>query len=146
MTTIKASDEVQISALIDERVRASRTLNLAAATRSIASDVVLFDVVDPLYSVGLDALKARATAWFSTFDGPIGFEMRDLRMTIGDDVAFSHCLSHVKATKPDGNEVDMWWRSTVCYGKLDGTWMVVHEHNSVPLNPESGKASTDLQP
>ena len=40
----------------------------------------------------------------------------------------------------------MWVRATVCYRKIDGTWMVTHEHNSVPFDVESGKASLDLKP
>jgi ketosteroid isomerase-like protein len=40
----------------------------------------------------------------------------------------------------------MWWRTTVCFRKLDGKWMVTHEHNSVPFDVESGKASLDLKP
>jgi hypothetical protein len=40
----------------------------------------------------------------------------------------------------------MWWRATVCYRKIDGKWMITHEHASVPFNVESGKASLDLTP
>ena len=40
----------------------------------------------------------------------------------------------------------MWVRTTVCFRKIDGTWLITHEHNSVPFNPETGKASLDLAP
>ena len=63
-----------------------------------------------------------------------------------NDVAFSHGLSHVSATTTDGRKLDMWWRTTVCFRKIAGKWMVTHEHNSVPFDVESGKASLDLQP
>jgi ketosteroid isomerase-like protein len=39
-----------------------------------------------------------------------------------------------------------WMRATVCYRKLHGKWMVVHEHWSAPSDIESGKALLDLQP
>jgi hypothetical protein len=29
---------------------------------------------------------------------------------------------------------------------MDGKWTVTHEHDSVPFNVESGKASLDLRP
>jgi len=40
----------------------------------------------------------------------------------------------------------MWWRSTVCYRKTEGSWKITHEHNSVPFNVETGKPSLDLEP
>jgi ketosteroid isomerase-like protein len=94
-----------------------------------------------------NAVKKRAAEWFSTtFDGPLGYEMHDLRIATSGDVAFSHSLNHVTGTRTDGKKLDMWWRATVCYRKMDDQWMVAHEHNSVPFNPDTGKASLDLQP
>jgi len=84
--------------------------------------------------------------WFSSFEGPIGYEIRDLNITADNDVAFSHGLSHVSATTAGGGKLDMWWRMTICFRKIDGKWMVTHEHNSVPFDTETGKASLDLKP
>ena len=148
MTTAssKATDEAQIRKLIDDRVKAVRARDIDGAMSNISPDIVSFDVVNPLQHVGSDALRKRAEEWFSSFQGPIGFEVRDLRITTSDDVAFSHGLSHVSATRTDGVKLDMWWRATVCYRKIDGKWMVTHEHNSVPFDVETGKASLDLKP
>jgi ketosteroid isomerase-like protein len=105
-----------------------------------------FDVVNPLQQTGSSGSRKRAEDWFSSFRGPISYEIRDLDITAGDDVAFSHGLSHVSATKADGGQLDMWWRTTICFRKFDEKWMVTHEHNSVPFDPKSGKASLDLKP
>jgi len=113
---------------------------------SYAPDVLLFDVVNPLQSTGSGAARARLKEWFASFDGPIGYELRDLSIAAGDDVAFSHSLSRTSATTTDGRKVDVWWRATVCYRKVDGTWMVTHEHASVPFDVESDRASLDLEP
>jgi ketosteroid isomerase-like protein len=107
---------------------------------------VWFDVVNPLQHTGSDALKKRAEEWFASFEGRIGYEIRDLSITAGDDVAFSYGLNHVSATKIGGGQLDMWWRTTVCFRKIDGQWMVTHEHSSVPFDVESGKASLQLKP
>jgi ketosteroid isomerase-like protein len=40
----------------------------------------------------------------------------------------------------------MWVRFTVCLRKIDGHWMVTHEHASVPFDVETGRASVDLAP
>ena len=147
MTTENSKiNETQIRALIDDRAKAVRAKDINGAISHYAPDILSFDVVNPLQHIGSDASRKRAEEWFSSFQGPIGYEIRDLSITAGDDVAFSHGLSHVSATKTDGGQLDMWWRTTVCFRKIDGKWMVTHEHNSVPFDVESGKASLDLKP
>ena len=144
--TSEALDEAQIRALIDGRANAVRARDVKGAISSLAPDILSFDVVNPLQRVGSDASAKRAEEWFSSFEGPIGYEIRNLSITAGNDVAFSHGLSHVSATRADGEQLDMWWRTTVCFRKADGKWMVTHEHNSVPFDVQSGKASLDLKP
>src|SRR5450755_4945937 len=143
----KATNETQIRALIDDRAKAVRAKDVVRATSGLASDILTFDVVNPLENIGSDASRKRAEEWVASFQGPISYETRDTNITAGDDVAFSHGLCHVSATKTDGGQqIDMWWRSTICFRKIDGNWMITHEHNSVPFDPKSGKASLDLKP
>jgi len=144
--TSKAMDEGQIRKLMDDRVKAVRTRDVNGSMSNLALDILSFDVVNPLQHIGSDASRKRAEEWFSSFQGPIGYEIRDLSITAGGDVAFSHGLSHVSATRTDGGQLDMWWRTTVCFRKIEDKWMVTHEHNSVPFDVENGKASLDLQP
>ena len=142
----KTTDEAQIRALIDDRAKAVRDKNVNEAVSSIAADIVSFDVVNPFQQTGSDASRRRAEDWFSSFASRIGYEIRDLSITAGPNVAFSHGLSHVSATRTDGGQLDMWWRTTVCFRKIDEKWMVTHEHHSVPFDVESGKASLDFKP
>jgi len=93
-----------------------------------------------------EALESRLREWFGRYEGPIGYEVRDLRIAAGDDIAFAHFLYHVTGRMTNGNEVDMWVRSTMGLQKGDGVWAITHEHNSVPFDAESGKASLDLAP
>jgi uncharacterized protein (TIGR02246 family) len=144
--TRKTSDEAEIRKLINDREKAVRARDLDGSIANIAPDIVLFDVVNPLHQIGSDALRERAEQWFASFEGPIDYEIRNLSVTAGNDVAFSHGLNHVSATKLGGGQLDMWWRTTVCFRKIDDQWTVVHEHNSVPFEVESGKASLDLTP
>jgi uncharacterized protein (TIGR02246 family) len=142
----KSTDEAQIRRLMDDRVKAVRAKDVNSSISNLVPDILSFDVVNPLQYIGTDAVKKRAAEWFSSFPGPVAYEMRDLSITAGDEVAFCHSLNHVSATKTDGVELDMWWRSTVCYRKIDGKWMITHEHNSVPFDVKSGKASLELKP
>jgi uncharacterized protein (TIGR02246 family) len=142
----KTTAEAQIRALIDDQAKAIRAKDIDRSVSDYASDVLLFDVVNPLRCVGSDAARKRLAEWLSSFRGPIGYELRDLSITTGDHVAFAHSLNRVSATTTDGKKLDMWWRATVCYRRIDGAWIVTHEHASVPFDVESGQASLNLKP
>ncbi len=147
MTTEKNNiDETEIRALIDDRVKAVQAKDVEAAMNKVAGDILSFDVVGGLQQHGSSASRKRAEEWFASFQGDIGLEVRELSITAGDSVAFCHGLNHVSATRADGGKLDMWWRATTCLRKIDGRWIVSHEHNSVPFDPETGKAALDLKP
>ena len=137
--------ESQIREIIQNRVDSTRAKDAKNATQHFAEDAVIFDVVDPLHHHGTTAALQRARDWFSTFDGPIGFDIDEIQLTVGEGAAFSSSLNHVRGTTASG-VLDMWWRCTMCYGIVDGAWKIVHEHNSVPFDPATGKASLDLHP
>jgi uncharacterized protein (TIGR02246 family) len=145
-TEKKALDDVQIRGLIDDKSNAVRNKDIDGAMSNYAPDVLSFDVVDPLQYAGSQAIRKRLEEWFSSFEGSIGLEIRDLNITMSETVAFSHCLNHVSATTTTGEELDMWWRETACYRKLEGKWWITHQHSSVPFDVKSGKASLDLKP
>ncbi len=143
MTT---TSDVQIRELVALRAQATRDKDVDAAMSYFAEDIVSFDVVNPLQYSGSKAMRTRTGEWFSSFEGPIGYVNHELTVAAGEDVAFIHSLNQVDATRKDGQALKMWWRSTVCYRKIGGKWMVTHEHNSVPFDVETGKASLGLEP
>jgi ketosteroid isomerase-like protein len=142
----RLTDEARIRELIEERVRAIRAGDVDALMRGHAPDVVTFDALDPLRYVGSEAVGERAARWLSWYRGPVGYEVRDLSVTAGGEAAFCHYLYRVTGTMTNGREVDMWVRSTVCFCKAEGAWVVAHEHTSVPFDAESGRASVNLKP
>jgi uncharacterized protein (TIGR02246 family) len=139
-------DAARIRALLDERVDAIREKNVDRLTAHLAPDVVAFDLVQPLEHLGAAGVEQRARDWFASFQGPIDYEVRDVDITASGDVAFSHCLAGVRGTRAGGEKIEMWWRSTICYRKVEGEWQITHEHDSVPLDMTSGKALVNLRP
>ncbi len=135
-----------IRKLIDTQIRAVREKNIDRALYNFDKDVLSFDVVDPLEFIGIDAIRKRLEEWFSSFQGPIEIEIHDLLIELSGNVAFSSRLNHVKALKVDGGKLDMWWRETTCFKKINSRWLITHVHSSVPFNTRDGKASTELKP
>ena len=132
MTTknTSATAEAQISALIDAWAQAIRARDVNGVMSHYAADIVTFDLAPPLPYVGAEALRKNLQEWFATFRGPVGYEMRDLSITASDDVAFCHSRNRISGTRTNGEETDVWVRATVCYRKIDGKWLVTHEHAS----------------
>ncbi|HEX8720103.1 MAG TPA: nuclear transport factor 2 family protein [Pyrinomonadaceae bacterium] len=142
----KLTDEARIRELIEERVRAIRAKDVNALMSNHAPDVVMFDALDPLRYAGSEAVGERAGKWLSWYQGPVDYAVRDLSVTAGDGAAFCHYLYRVTGTMTNGREVDMWVRSTICFRRDGGAWVVAHEHTSVPFDAESGRASVNLKP
>jgi uncharacterized protein (TIGR02246 family) len=142
----KRIDEAQIHELIDRWLKALRAKDLDGIMSCYTPDILSFDLLPPLQYVGADEYRKNWAEWFPTFRGPIGYEVHDLTITTGDDLAFSHSLNRISGKRTSGEETEAWVRATVCYRKIDSKWGVAHEHISVPFYMDSGKAAVDLKP
>jgi len=141
---VQATDQVRV--LMDFMAVAIRGKNVDQVMSFYAADVVSFDLLPPLRHQGSDAVRERLAQWFDGFEGGLTFQIHDLDVTAGDDVAFCHSLHGVQGNTKDGIAIDMWWRATHCFKKGDGAWLITHAHSSEPFDMSSGKALTDLKP
>jgi ketosteroid isomerase-like protein len=142
-------EDAQLSTLIDDYVAALRAKDADGVVAHHAEGLVQFLLAPPLQYEGTTVAAGRKDLqeWFSTFQGPIGYEIREQNTTAGDDVAFSHSLNRMTGTKVTGEKVDLWFRSTLCFRKFNGEWKITHAHESVPfLMDGSDKAALDLKP
>jgi uncharacterized protein (TIGR02246 family) len=146
MATQHDIDEADIRQRIDKAVEAIRATDLEGLTTIYAPDIVSFDIVPPLQHVGAEAKRKNWVDAFATYQRPLGYEVRDLTITVGDDVAFGHSLNRISGTLKNGNRTDLWLRWTTCFRKIDGNWLIAHDQVSVPLDLESGRALLNLEP
>jgi ketosteroid isomerase-like protein len=144
----KANPEAHIRALLDDWASALRSKDADGIMSHYATDLVLFDLAPPLKYEGAKALDKKAlNEWFSSFRGSVGYEIRDLSITAGNNVAFCHSLNHLSGRKTGGEEVDVWLRATVCLRRIDDRWIITHWHESVPFYMDgSYRAAVDLRP
>jgi len=146
MATQHAIDEADIRERIDKLVEAIRAMDLEGVMSMYAPDIVSFDIVPPLQHVGAEAKRKNWLDAFAMYQRPLGYEIRDLTITVGDDVAFGHSLNRISGRLKNGNRTDFWLRSTTCFRKIDGNWLIVHDQVSVPLDLQSGRALLNLEP
>jgi ketosteroid isomerase-like protein len=147
MATPHAAGEAGIRQLIDNMAEAIRAMDLKGLRACFAPDMVSFDVAGPpLQTAGAEAkLKNWETA-FTVFRPPVGYEIRDLTITVGDDVAFAYSFNRFSGTLENGDTIGPWVRYTAGFRKIDGTWFIAHDHVSLPVDFRSGRALLDLEP
>lgn len=142
MATQQTVDEGDIRARIDQLIDAIRATDLEALKEIYAPDIVTFDVSGPLQGVGVRAKLGNWVEAFAIFQPPIEYEIRDLTITVGGEVAFVHGLARLRARMKNGvGGGGFWVRFTACLRKVDGSWLVAHDHASVPMDMASGRAT-----
>ena len=142
----KKNEEAEITRVIEGGVEAIRGKNIEGVMALYAPEVVSFDIVPPLQYVGAEAFRKAWEAVFSSFQGPIGYDIHDLSITVGEDVAFTHSLNRISGTLNTGQKTDLWLRWTAGFRKINGKWLIVHHQNSVPVDLQTGRAVLDLKP
>jgi ketosteroid isomerase-like protein len=142
----KNNEEAEIQRVIEGYVEALRAKDLDGIVSIYAPELVVFNIVPPLQYVGADTFRKHWQEAFSSIQGPFGYEIADLDITVGDDVAFTHSLSRSSSPLPSGQKIGNWLRWTACFRKIGGKWLIVHEHVSVPVDVQTGRAVLDLSP
>ncbi|HEU5220399.1 MAG TPA: nuclear transport factor 2 family protein [Gemmatimonadales bacterium] len=146
MTTATMSiEEVQIRALTDEWADALRGKDIDGVMSHYAPDVVVFGITPPLQYDGARAHRKHWETMFASYDGPLGYQIRELAVTAGADVAHGSSVNRISGLR-NGVAEETWIRVSLGYRKIDGEWKVTHEHASVPFNPANGMAVLELQP
>ncbi|MHA3702621.1 YybH family protein [Jatrophihabitans sp. YIM 134969] len=140
------TDETAIRAVVDTRVAAMERGDAAAIVAQYAPGAVVFSLAPPLVQPADGARDVEALQeWFDGKGGRVGSGVRDVQVTVGGDVAFVTALERM--ADPAGAGFELWFRTTLGLRRVDGTWLVTHEHTSVPfLMDGSFRAATDLRP
>lgn len=149
VTADKSQQEAVLRQLIGDRVKAIASKNVEETLKYYAADLVQFSLAPPLQIPVTEARDKKALqAWFESFSGDLVYEVHELKLTVGDDVALGHCFMKMGAvSKPTGEQFEFWFRLTLGFCKYEEQWLIIHEHESVPFYMDgSFKAATDLKP
>ena len=147
-TDKSAQSKQEIQALFANWQKAFEAKDVAGAMRMYASgdQLTAYDVVPPLQYKGFDAYRKDYTNLFAQFAGPLQMDLPDMHIEAGSDIAFVYGVERMRGKLTNGTPVDLWLRYTEGLKRIDGQWRVVHEHISVPVDLNTGKAVLDLKP
>jgi uncharacterized protein (TIGR02246 family) len=125
------SDERQIRDLIERWATAVHAGDLPTVLASHADDIVMFDVPPPEQGVrGLGAYRDTWPGFFEWQASGAVFDIESLDVTAGADVAYAFALLRCGTPADFERDPDHRLRLTVGLRKLDGRWVVTHEHHS----------------
>jgi ketosteroid isomerase-like protein len=138
----KTDDEAEIAALEHHLISSIRIKDLDGVMSVYVPDdsLFVFDVIPPREYVGASAYREDWKDVLASFNGPITAEISDLRITSSNYLGFGHSIQHITGTDRNGRNVDWTFRVTDCYRKVNGKWLIVHEHYSVPVDLQTAKA------
>ncbi|KRD19684.1 glyoxalase [Mycobacterium sp. Root265] len=131
--------ETDIRALVTRWVDGIRACDLDAVTGAHADDIVMFDVPPPYEGIrGITAYRASWPPFFEFISSGATFELLELDVVAGDDVAFAYGLLRCGGEKEFAENPDNRLRLSMGLRRVDGRWQILHEHHSFPDTTQVG--------
>jgi uncharacterized protein (TIGR02246 family) len=128
----RSEDEAAVRGVIESWTAAVRRRDIEEILKNHSPDIVMFDVPPPFQSRGIEAYRETWDTFYSWSSDPIPFDVTDMSITAGNDVAF--VVATMRCAEPgiDNKPKGLDFRLTVGLRKIEGRWTITHEHHSVP--------------
>jgi ketosteroid isomerase-like protein len=127
------SPEADIRTLIADWVDGIRACDLDAVIAAHSEDIVMFDVPPPYDGIrGMPAYRDSWPPFFEFIRSGATFELVELDVVAGDDIAFAYGLLRCGGEKEFAQNPDNRLRLTMGLRKIDTKWTITHEHHSFP--------------
>ena len=130
MTTTTTDSEVR--AVIEKWAEATRQSRRDEILKHHSANLVIFDVLPPMKYESAESYRRSWDDWQPETQGEAIFNLENLTITTGSDVAFAHAFIRCGGTLPDGKTFQDLVRATFCLKKVNGSWVVEHQHISKP--------------
>ena len=143
-----SDNESRIRSMIEKRAATLETGDAKAFLAYNAPEVVQYTLAPPLRQVSDPRDPGPLERWLATFEAPPRREVTRLEIVAGADVAYATSIDSLTAI-PTGTTqpFTLWHRVTLGLRRIDGEWLITHEHQSVPFEMDGSlRASVDLQP
>jgi uncharacterized protein (TIGR02246 family) len=133
-SSTRTVNEAAIRELVESWARAVRAKDLDGILANHSTDILMFDVPPPLQSKGIEAYKKTWELFFSWSNDPVVFDIKDMNIIAGSDVAFVAALMRCAGTEKNGERIELEFRLTIGLRRIGDQWIVLHEHHSIPAS------------
>ncbi len=132
--TEKPTDEVFIHHMIEVRQRAICNKDVETIISQYAPNVSSLDLYKPQQATSIHTIKTQLLKWFAAYSDTVPYKSSGLEVIVGNNIAFSHCLTSAMGFINQHKKNNFWCRTTMGYQKINGNWLITHEHNSEPFS------------
>ena len=144
----QSNDEKAIRALYQRFSAAVKAKDINTIMSFYVPDesLFVFDAFQPRQYIGAKAYRKDYEGFFAAFPGPVTSEISDLSITTAERLGFAHGIDSWVITDKDGKRLKLVFRFTDVFRKINGKWLIIHEHVSFPVDPATGKADLLSKP
>ncbi|MGW2133491.1 YybH family protein [Streptomyces coelicoflavus] len=104
-----------------------------------------FDLMPSIEFRGGDMWRRNWVRFFAAFEGPLRMEFSGLEVIASPGLSIARLMVRLVG-RMDGRPFDAWVRTTNCFRPVDGEWLMVHDHVSMPLDFGTGRTLMNLSP
>ncbi|CAF1144370.1 unnamed protein product [Rotaria sordida] len=133
------NNEIQIQQLITNWTNALCLKDINQMMSNYADDVIIFDIKPPFQTKGAIEWRRMWEKCLPYFPESFQIETRDIIIHVSDNIAFAHWLWRFTEVPENHRILKTWMRATMGYRKQNEQWLIVHEHASLPFNPETSQ-------
>ena len=116
-----------------------------------AADVHIYDCWGNWECKGISSWRENVMMWFNNLreeGNLLKVDFNDLTIEENTNVAFVHCaVSYVAYSQKNGEKLrQMTNRFTFGLKNVNESWLIVHEHSSLPIDMQTGKGMFNANP
>ena len=136
-------DRAQIRAVEQRWIKALKTKDIESIMAPYAPDdnLLIINAIPQHPSAGAKAYRRDWEDFLAAFPGPIRARMNGVTLSVEGNLSYAHATIRILAADRSHKTVDLTMRVTDVMRKIDGKWMIVHEHVSFPVDLANGKLS-----
>ncbi len=115
-----------------------------------APDIHIYDCWSNWECKGISHWRTNVEEWFNELRGDgvsLIVDFNDVVIEENVDLAFVHCSVNFTAKNVESGEKLRQLTNRFTFGlrKVNGSWMITHEHSSLPINKDTGKGIFNLK-
>ncbi len=133
-----SADEIKAIQLSIARNAEKRDLDGIMSHYIKDDKLFVFDAYPPRQYVGWDAFRGDWKDFLNALKDPISYKLGELYAISDGQFGYTHMVQYIRGTTQDGKPFALNLRETDVYRKINGNWMIVHVHASVPVDLKSG--------
>jgi ketosteroid isomerase-like protein len=126
-------DEAEVLRIMADQQNAVCAKDVDRIMSHYAAEFCVFNVKPPFQIRGAAEWRRVWQESLAHFSASFGMETRDVAITMSGELAVAHYLARFTGLPGE----PFWIRVTAVYRRDGGRWDIVHEHSSVPFDPET---------